>query len=574
MKTKQNCKMLRVLAVLIFVGTLTTATLAAQYKFTTLDHPNAGSLTNAYEINNAGDVVGYYQPGIHGYVYNNGVWKDTIYPGGLDTNNQTINNAGWVGGYYYETESWPPPFHAYICNGATFDLQPYPGADKEGIHGINDAGETVGWAWLPGVQFLAYYHHGDVWDVLVAPEGGTVYPEDLNNSGQIVGACFARGNTCGFVFDSDNDSWAFFEHPDADGWTQFKGINEAGRIVGAYRTGDSWQTWEYHGFIFDGTEFVDFAVPWEATSNTLCHGLNDYGHIVGTYVTDADGHTHGFVAVPDYGTESIILTPTKDNYINRCGVSGSDTNYGGAEKLLVRSFDGVGCTLEEPKSARLIIQFDLPDVGLPVARATLGLYYYKKLGSIDPAGSVHEVRRLLNDWTEGIGLRPRTKGGTTLGSSWENRHNFGGSMAFPWGSHDLPHILDILPCEEGCSAWNYLGGGDFPYTDCNGTEHWGGDHVWATAVVPTTYGWMEWDVTVLVQKWNAGSFPNNGLVIRDIEEQWHSPCLYPDDNKFGAWFYSKEHIASEQEEGDYRPYLSVTYDLRSDPNDLGCEATW
>ena len=153
------------------------------------------------------------------------------------------------------------------------------------------------------------------------------------------------------------------------------------------------------------------------------------------------------------------------------------------------------------------------------------------------------------------------------------QHNFGEGMAFPWGSHDLPHILDTPPCEEGCSAWDYLGGGDFPYTDCNGTDHWGGDQVWATAVVPTTYGWMEWDVTVLVQEWNAGSFPNHGLIIRDIEEQWHSPCLYPDDNKFGTWFYSKEYVASGEEEGDYRPYLLVTYDLSdsNDSNDPGCD---
>ena len=570
METKQNCKMLKVLAALFLVGTLATATLAVQYQFTTLDHPNAGPLTNAYEINNAGDVVGYYSSGVNGYVYSNGVWKDTIYPGGLNTNNQTINNAGLVGGYYYETEPWPPPFHSYIYDGTTFDLQPYPGADKEAIHGLNDACQIVGWAWT-GAGLVSYFQDGDSYDVLASPDSGTVYAEDLNNKGQIVGGCFACGNMRVFVL--DNDSWASLEHSDADGWTQFKGINEAGHIVGAYRTGDSWQTWKYHGFIFEGTEFREFAVPWEGTSNTVCHGLNDYGHIVGTYVTDADGFTHGFVAVPDYATETIILAPSKDNYINRCSVSGNETNYGGAEKLLVRSFDGIGCSLEEPKSARTIIRFDLPDLGYPVIQATLGLYYYKKLGSIDPVGRTYEVRRLLNDWTEGTGINPAMAGGTTLGSSWQNRHNFGGSMKFLWDSHDMPHIEDTPPCAQGCSGWDYLGGGDYPYTDCNGTDHWGGDEVWVTAVVPSSFGWMEWDVTALIQGWYAGTFPNNGLLIRDADEQWHSPCFWPDDDKFGAFFYSKEYA-----EPDYKPYLKLNYVLEPEPNndptDPNCEVTW
>jgi hypothetical protein len=232
---------------------------------------------------------------------------------------------------------------------------------------------------------------------------------------------------------------------------------------------------------------------------------------------------------------TIILTPSKDNYINRCSVSGNETNYGGAEKLLVRSFDGIGCSLEEPKSARTIIRFDTPDIRYPVAQATLGLYYYDKLGSINPVGRTYEVRRLLNDWTEGTGTKPATAGGTTLGSSWQNRHNFGGSMKFPWDSNVMPHIEDTPPCAQGCSGWDYLGGGDSPYTDCNGTDHWGGDEVWATAVVPASFSLMEWDVTALVQGWYAGSFSNNGLLIQDAEEQWHSPCLYPDDNKFGAF---------------------------------------
>jgi hypothetical protein len=276
-------------------------------------------------------------------------------------------------------------------------------------------------------------------------------------------------------------------------------------------------------------------------------------------VTDADGVTHGFVAVPEPVTKSVVVTPAKDNYLNRCSGSGTETNYGAAERLLVRSFDGIGCTWEEPKSGRTIIQFDIPNLKFAISQATLRLYYYKRVGSLDPVGRVYEVRRLLNDWTEGAGSQTAMQGGTTLGSSWENRHNFGDGLVFPWDSHDLPHIWDMFSGETGGSGWPCLGGGDFPYTDCTGVDHWGGDEVWAAAVVPEAYGWMEWDVTSLVQAWDAGTFANHGMVIRDVEEQWHSPGLYPDDNKFGAWFYSRQYVADTGE--DCRPCLIVTYDL-------------
>jgi hypothetical protein len=277
------------------------------------------------------------------------------------------------------------------------------------------------------------------------------------------------------------------------------------------------------------------------------------------------------------GKVNLVLTPSKDNYLNRCSGSGTDTNYGAAERLLVRSFDGIGCTLEEPKSARTILQFDIPNLKYQVTEATLRLYHCQKLGSLNPVGRTYEIRRLLNDWTEGNGTKTAMEGGTALGSSWEYRHNFGEALAFPWDSHDLPHIWDFLSEETGGSGWAYLGGGDFPYTDCNEVDHWGGDEVWAVAVVPEAYGWMEWDVTALVQEWNVGTLANRGMLIRDAEEQWHSPGLYPEDNKFGVWLYSREYVAATEEAEDRRPCLVVTYDLNSpydpnasaDPNEAG-----
>lgn len=241
----------------------------------------------------------------------------------------------------------------------------------------------------------------------------------------------------------------------------------------------------------------------------------------------------------------VLLTPTRDNYINRCSVSGSETNYGGADKLFVRSYHGSGCAVVEPKSARTIIQFDVSEPRIHISQITLRLYYYDYLGLQDPAGRTYQVRRLLNDWTEGTGTDPGIPG-TTLDSSWENRHN-DGTAKTSWDTHDLLHIDDGL----GCSGWPYLGGGDLPYTDCNGTDHWGGDQVWATAVVPAAFGWMEWEVTGLALSWRYGAFANRGLIVMDSWEQWHSP--YPSGGKWGSWFRSREFA-----DADFWPQLVIT----------------
>lgn len=246
-------------------------------------------------------------------------------------------------------------------------------------------------------------------------------------------------------------------------------------------------------------------------------------------------------------TADVKLYPVQDNYVNRCTGSGSETNYGAAERLMVRSYDGDGCSVPEPKSARALLQFDLAELTGAVSRVDLRMYYYAKIGTQDPAGRTYQVRRLLNDWTEGEGVDP---GGTTLGSSFQNRHN-DGSATVQWDSHDYDHIDDY----QGCSEWDYLGGGDFPYTDCGGTDHWGGDEVWATAEVPSEYGWIEWDVTELVQGWLDGSYENHGLVVMDAWEQWHAP--FPDAEnagKWACWVRSREYS-----DETYQPHLAVLY---------------
>jgi hypothetical protein len=248
---------------------------------------------------------------------------------------------------------------------------------------------------------------------------------------------------------------------------------------------------------------------------------------------------------------ALTLLPSKDNYINRCSGSGTDINYGAATNLLVRSFDG--CCTVETEDARPFVHSRFRVCTARVSGDPAAVLLPKAGISIRSEGRMKS--RAVNDWTEGWEA-DGTQGRTTLGSSWEYRHNFGGRSDFSVDSHDLPHIWTGVRGKGG-RDWPYLEAG-FPVYDCPGWIR-GGDEVWATAVVPAEYGWMEWDVTALVRQWNTGALPNHGLVIRDAEEQWHSPGLYPEASRFGVWFHSREHMSPTGE--DYRPCLVVTYDL-------------
>lgn len=74
------------------------------------------------------------------------------------------------------------------------------------------------------------------------------------------------------------------DNPDAD-WTEARGINNNGVIVGSYGLGGT-----RHGFVLEGENYSTLDYP--GAESTFAAGINDIGEIVGSY-TDAAGQ-HGF----------------------------------------------------------------------------------------------------------------------------------------------------------------------------------------------------------------------------------------------------------------------------------------
>lgn len=71
--------------------------------FTSIDYPGA-SMTNAYDINNDGTIVGRYRDVKvdHGYVFDGTSFTSIDFPGASTTYAVAINDSGSITGYYVD----------------------------------------------------------------------------------------------------------------------------------------------------------------------------------------------------------------------------------------------------------------------------------------------------------------------------------------------------------------------------------------------------------------------------------------------------------------------------------------
>ena len=113
--------------------------------YTTVNVPAPGCCTHDNGINNAGNIVGQYKsPNAsaphQGFIDVGGVFTTLDYPGATDTWAEDINNHGDVVGFY----STGTAANGFLYDGATFSTISYPGAAASEALGINDQGDVVG----------------------------------------------------------------------------------------------------------------------------------------------------------------------------------------------------------------------------------------------------------------------------------------------------------------------------------------------------------------------------------------------------------------------------------------------
>ncbi len=236
------------------------ATAATSYTIIDLgDLPGGADNSFASGINASGQVVGWSGAvtGTRAFLWDRGVMTDLgDLPGGSDSSVATgINASGQVGGSSPAT----PGTRAFLWDsGVMTDLGDLPGGnDHSSAYDINDSGQVVGNSGAATGSLAFLWDSGVMTDLGELPggsDGSVAY--GINNSAQVVGT--SQG--AAFVWDSGD------------------GILDLNTLLDA--SGSGWT-------LIEATD------------------INDTGWIVGAG-TSPDGKTHGFLAIPEPATLSLL----------------------------------------------------------------------------------------------------------------------------------------------------------------------------------------------------------------------------------------------------------------------------
>jgi uncharacterized membrane protein len=325
MPTRTSCRTLWRFATSL--GALVLADAAAANTYTQISDPNAGSLggpavTWAYGINNAGTIVGFYEPngagggqalseqglGV-GFVLQHGVYTDVNEPNAAPSSTQIsgINNAGVIWGEYNDASGVT---HGFIESGGVFTTidEPNASAGFTEITGVLPSGEIIGvyeYFQSPYLLVGTFTDVGGVFTTLPDATGaGMGLTEGLSASasGVIAGTYYDPSfGTHGYV---DNGGvFTTIDYPDHAGLSYVFGISPNGSTVG----GGYWAAPSIAaGFVESNGVFTPVNDPGGALG-TQVNSINDDGVILGDY-EDASGDFYGFTtALPEPAAWTMMI---------------------------------------------------------------------------------------------------------------------------------------------------------------------------------------------------------------------------------------------------------------------------
>lgn len=260
------------------------------FSFTTVDYPVDDPSWPSYlmGINDSGVVVGQTQTatgrgGHRAFVDDHGDFlildsgRGPTYAGDINGDGIAVGSMQPTG---IPTGFWADPIDGISRFRA-------PDGTNGTLTGNNDAGQTVGTYYIAGAEHPFYTDADGTYHDIPVPGAASTNPQDITNTGRVVGDYIVGGKTHGFV----EDKGQFFS-VDVPGATEthLTGANDTGQMVGYYKDGAG----QSHGFV-RGVEGKISSLDVPGAVSTQAWGIDNSRDIVGAY-TSADGHTHGFVS--------------------------------------------------------------------------------------------------------------------------------------------------------------------------------------------------------------------------------------------------------------------------------------